>query len=260
MTRPVQAFVLVMLGAVLVRLTVTRDYLNYVQPGLGPLLTAAGVLFATLGIIGLVRDLGNPAEAHRAAARRRQDVRRRTHGPGADPRPTAAEHQHDDWHGHETGWWLCAPLFLLLVLPPPALGSYAAGRASAAVPAPAGERTFTPLPAADPVELTIRDYAMRAVWDHGRTLAGRRIVLIGFVDATLGEKWYLTRLHIVCCAADATPAKVQVVGSKDRLPTGQWVRITGYWLRSDPHDLDGRVARFQTVQAVPISRPEDPYE
>lgn len=259
MSRPVQAVVLVMLGTVLIRLAVTGDYLNYVRPGLGSYLIAAGVFLAALGLIGVVRDLRRDADAAHAHERRRAAARRRTHGPGAEIAPREHGHEHDDWYAHGSGWLLCLPLFLLLVLPPPALGSYAAGRSSAAAPAPAG-RTSYPALRTDPAELTLRDYAMRAVWDHGRTLAGHTVVLTGFVAASPGDLWYLTRLHVVCCAADATPAKIEVLGSATRYPTNQWVTVTGTWTPSDPHDLGGTVARIQATTVTAVPRPADPYE
>jgi uncharacterized repeat protein (TIGR03943 family) len=256
-SRQVQAFVLVMLGTVLVRLAVTGDYLNYVRPGLGSYLIAAGAFLVALGLIGVVRDVRSGADAEQAQERRRAAARRRTHGPGADTAPP--EHEHDGWYAHGSGWLLCLPLFVLLVLPPPALGSYAAGRSGAAAPAPAG-RTSYPALTSQPATLALRDYAMRAVWDHGRTLSGHTVVLTGFVAASPGDLWYLTRLHVVCCAADATPAKVEVLGSTIRYPTSQWVSVTGTWIPSDPHDLGGTVARIEATTVTAIPRPEDPYE
>ncbi|MGX6608047.1 TIGR03943 family putative permease subunit [Micromonosporaceae bacterium Da 78-11] len=263
MSRPVQAFVLIMLGTVLARLVITGEYLNYVRPGLGPYLVAAGIVFVVLGALGFVRDYGATEKAQHAAAERHARGRVHTRGPLATTQPPA-EHAHghgyDDWYGHATGWLVCVPLFVLLVVPPPALGSYAAGRAGATAPSPAGRSSYSALPAADPAALTVRDYAMRAVWDHGRTLSGRRVVLVGFVAASVGDLWYATRLHIVCCAADAIPAKVQVIGSGRRPPTGQWVAVTGGWIPSDANDLHGTVARIQARDLRTVRRPADPYE
>jgi uncharacterized repeat protein (TIGR03943 family) len=260
MSRPVQAFVLVMLGAALIRLGATGAADNYVRTGLRPYLIAAGVLFAVLGIVGVIRDL-RADQVEQAAATFRAEARVRTRGPGAQP---AERHDHENhgWYGHGVSWLLCLPLLLLLVSPPPALGSYAAGRTDAKVPRPVGNPSYPPLAAADPASLTIRDYAARAVWDHGRTLTGRRIVLTGFVAPAVsgGDSWFLARLHIVCCAADAQTAKVAVVGSPGQFQAGQWIAVTGTWLASDPRDLDGQVARIQAAQVRPVAQPGQPYE
>jgi uncharacterized repeat protein (TIGR03943 family) len=262
MSRPVQAFVLVMLGAALIRLGATGAADNYVRPGLRPYLVAAGLLFAVLGIVGVLRDLRG-GEVERAAAESHAQARIRTHGPGARP-PEPHDHEHDQhgWYSHGIGWLLCLPLLLLLVSPPPALGSYAAGRTDAKVPRPVGSTSYPPLPASDPAPLAIRDYAVRAVWDHGRTLTGRRVILTGFVapSVSAGNSWYLARLHIICCAADAQTAKVAVVGSPTQFPAGQWISVTGTWLASDPHDLDGQVARIQAAQVRIVDQPAQPYE
>ncbi|MEV6349086.1 TIGR03943 family protein [Actinoplanes sp. NPDC051851] len=263
MARTAQALVLVMLGAVLIRISATGEYLNYVRPGLGPYLAVAGVFFLVLGAIGLVRDFRAQDEARRAAAARRAWARTRTHGPGAVTTPaTPAAHDHghghDEWYGHGSGWLLCVPLFLLLVLPPPALGSYAAGRAGASAPEPAAGATYATLPTA--TTLTVRDYAIRAVWDEGRTLSGHRITLTGFADTTATDTWYLTRMHVTCCAADAQAAKVEVLGSPTRFARGQWVTVTGTWLASDPDDLNGTVARIQVAEIRATDQPTNPYE
>jgi len=92
---------------------------------------------------------------------------------------------------------------------------------------------------------------MRAVWDRRRTLTGHEIVLTGFVAAPVGDLWYLTRMHVVCCAADAQPDKVQVLGAA-RYPTNQWVTVTGAWIPSDPHDLHGTVARINATEVRPV--------
>ncbi len=260
MSRPVQAFVLVMLGAILVKLAVTKEYLNYVRPGLWPYLIAAGIVFGLLGAAGIVRDFRS-TEARQAVERRRARTAERTHGPGAAAGPVPERgHVHDDWYGHGAGWLVCVPLFLLLVLPPPALGSYAAARTGGSAPAPGGRASYSGLPVAGPTELTVRDYAMRAVWDHGRTLAGHSVVLTGFVAASVGDVWYVSRLHIVCCAADAVPAAVAVVGSSRRYPANEWVAVTGTWTPCDPGELHGSVARIRASAVRPVARPVSPYE
>lgn len=261
MSRPVQSFVMVMLGAALIRLVAAGGAVDYVRPALSPYLIAAGIFFAGLGVLGVIKDLTGD-QAQRAAAAFGREVHVRTHGPGAiSPEQRTHDHHHDGWRGHGIGWLLCLPLLLLLVSPPPALGSYAAGRTDAKVPRPVGQPSYAPLPATDPAPLTVRDYAVRAVWDHGRTLIGRQITLTGFVAPTVGgDPWYIARAHIICCAADAQTAKVAVLGSSAPFPAGQWVCVTGTWTASDPNDLDGQVARISATAVRPIRQPAQPYE
>ena len=261
MSRPAQAFVMVMLGATLIRLTLTGAAVDYVRAGLSPYLIAAGIFLVVLGVVGVLRDLRGE-QAAKDAARFDVEARVRTHGPGArESGQVAVAHDHHGWYGHGAGWLLCLPLFLLLVIPPPALGSYAAGRTDAKVPKPAGRPSYPALPMTSVAAVTIRDYAARAVWDQGRTLAERQVLLTGFVAPSVGgDPWYIARLHITCCAADAQTAKVAVDGAAGRFPAGQWIALTGTWEASDPHDLEGKVARVQAVRIRPIAPPAQPYE
>jgi hypothetical protein len=48
---------LLLVGAMLIRLTVTDAYQRYVRIGMGPLLLIAGVLLAALGTVAVVRAL-----------------------------------------------------------------------------------------------------------------------------------------------------------------------------------------------------------
>lgn len=230
---------LTLLGVVLLRLVITGEYQNYVRPGLGVYLAAAGVFFTVVGVLGAYHDFGRPSAPSV-----------RTHGPGA------LDYGHSDAHG--VSWLLAVPVLVMLLVPPPPLGSFAAGRGGAAAPLPPSRMVYPALPAT--VALTVRDYAMRAVWDHGRTLAGHRVTLTGFVAAAPDDAWYLTRMHVWCCAADASPAKVQVVGASRRYPTNQWVTVVGSWIASDPNDLAGEVARIRAESISAVARPGDPYE
>src|SRR5439155_12237358 len=106
-------------------------------------------------------------------------------------------------------WLLVLPLFALILVAPPALGSYAATRTGTALPKPFG---FPHLPAGDPLHLSVNDYAGRAVYDHGRSLGGRRVTITGFVAAGPDGVTYLIRMVLSCCAADAQPVKVALSG------------------------------------------------
>ena len=104
------------------------------------------------------------------------------------------------------------PLAVLLLIAPSPAGAYEAGRAGSALP-PAPSSPYTALPAGDPVTLSVVDYASRAVFDAGRTLTGHHIQLTGFLTSAPGGGWYLTRMLVTCCAADAQPIKVGLAGA-----------------------------------------------
>uniref|UniRef100_UPI00403FEFA3 TIGR03943 family putative permease subunit n=1 Tax=Streptomyces sp. SS7 TaxID=3108485 RepID=UPI00403FEFA3 len=116
------------------------------------------------------------------------------------------------------------------------------------------------LPAGDPVYLTVAAFTSRAPYDSGRSLKGRTVRLTGF--ATHGDvgAWYVTRLLVSCCAADATTTKVRILGA-DRPATDTWVTVTGTWqpkggLGSSaawPPVLDAKTVRQ-------VEAPSDPYE
>ncbi|MEG3626817.1 TIGR03943 family putative permease subunit [Streptomyces poriticola] len=239
-------------GAVL-RISLFGDlYLRYVQAGLRPYLIASGAL---LGLLGLVR-----------AALTGRTPREGTDRERADREDALTEHQDAHGHGHShpgggprVAWLLALPAAALLLFPPPALGSYSAARDEGPRPSANGVGTFPPLPAVDPVDLSVAEFGSRAVYDSGRSLQGRTVRLTGFVTRGDGS-WYVTRLLVGCCAADATAGRVEVLGAPAPEPD-TWVTVTGIWRPEGgpgpsatwPPLLDAR-----TVTRVP--EPSDPYE
>ena len=148
----------------------------------------------------------------------------------------------------------------LLLVAPPALGSYAANRAGTAITA---SDDYAPLPAGDPVHLTVLDYAARAVFDQGHTLANRRIELSGFLTAAPDHSWYLTRMILTCCAADARPIKIALTGDVPAgLTADGWLRIVGTYTPQTVKDpVNGERIPYLTVQtAESITAPAEQYE
>lgn len=76
-----------------------------------------------------------------------------------------------------------------------------------------GVGTFPALPAAGPVDLTLGQFTSRAVYDSGSSLKGRTVRMTGFVDRGDNGTWYLARLLITCCAADASTYKIEIRGA-----------------------------------------------
>lgn len=246
MSREAQAIVLLVLGGALVHAGATDLYLRYVRAGLQPLLLAAGVVL----IIAAVATAWYEWRPQKTALT--ADLK-----PGTDARHGRPEHPHRE---PRICWLLLLPLLGLSLVAPPALGSYSAtntGTALRQVGVPAS------MPPTGPLQLGVLDYARRAVYDDGRSLAGRPITLTGFITADRDGAPYLTRMILNCCAADAQPVKVRLSG---RIPPvlqpDTWFAVTGtYTARQTTDPINhGPIPFIDVDRADPISAPPDPYE
>jgi uncharacterized repeat protein (TIGR03943 family) len=246
MNRQAQALLLFLVGGAVLRASLTDLYLRYVKTGLRPLLLLAGVVL----IVAAVATLWYERRPDRAAQPKSQP-------PARDDRAdrTASAHR-----AAPVAWLLLLPLFALILVAPPALGSYAAGRTGTALQQPPG---FPALPAGDPLRLTVLDYATRAVYDHGRSLGARRITITGFVTVGSRGAPYLTRMVLSCCAADAQPVKVGLSGQVPAaLRPDTWLEVVGtYTSEQSRDDVNGGPIPFIDVsRARPVPAPPDQYE
>jgi uncharacterized repeat protein (TIGR03943 family) len=228
---------LICVGSGLLWILVTDMYVRYVRPVMGPGLAASGVVLIALGLWTL-SGRGLPSPGHRDQ-----------HGVG-----------HDHHEGPRIGWLLAIPVVVVFMVQPPALGAYSAARSTSGTSGTALKGRRAPLPTGDPVDLTIYDYLLRAVWSHGEGLGGRTIRLTGFVTPGETGTWSLTRVHIACCAADATAFSVTVVGDLAAPPADSWVQLTGQYvpLTAPPTYMSRPI--LHATKATPISPPSDPYE
>ncbi len=232
-----QSVLLVLLGGALLRLSLSGAYQNYVKPGLGVYLTLSGAILAVLGVWGAVRS-GQPAEA--------------------------SEHE-DDGHGHGPGgtraaWLLLLPVLTVFLIAPPPLGAFAADRTRSSIPPPADSAAALPvLPKPDPVDIGVVDFALRAVWDDGKTLAGRTVRMVGFVTPAPGGGWYLTKMQISCCAADAQPFRIRTIGAP-AFATDTWVEVVGSWVPGGGTQRDDAIPNVKVATVVQVRRPTNPYE
>lgn len=226
MKREAQALLLVLVGAFAIRLGWTDEHLIYVRDWVRWPLIAAGLVLLALAA-GLVFS------------------------PHGDTEPAP-----------RTAWLLFAPFVVLLLVSPPPLGADFAER-SAGTPYRDPGRAVSglrPLPGGDPVPLAVGDFYVRARYDAGASLIGRRVELTGFVSEDPEGRWYVTRFEIACCAADAIAVRVRVDGADAAPARDTWVRVTGTW-------VDGSgVARRSGSPAVEadaveeIEMPRNPYE
>ncbi|MEU3550899.1 TIGR03943 family putative permease subunit [Streptomyces longwoodensis] len=207
MKRPLQAALLVLSGVGLLHVSLFTDlYLRYVKPRMLPLLIASGVLLLALGV---AEAWSHWKPGH---GRRRADHADQGHGHSGVPK---------------VAWLLFLPALSLLFYAPPALGAYTASRQ--APKAVVKQDNFDPLPATSPVPMTLRDFTSRVQQDREQAVKGRSILMTGFVTpGHKGSSWYLTRLMLNCCAADAQSVQVRIYKAP-ALPANTWVTVTGTW-------------------------------
>ncbi|MGW0660820.1 TIGR03943 family putative permease subunit [Streptodolium elevatio] len=290
--RDVQSIVLVLIGAALLRISLDDAmYLRYVKEGLRPALIASGVILLVLGAVGVVRDgilrKHERAEAHVPAHDAAGADQAHGggdhgddhggdggdgdhgHGHGSD-RGHGAHEGHDghDGHGHDhskgphVAWLLCLPVLALFLIAPPALGSYTAERSDTTIAKPAAKTVdagFPALPPGDPYDMTLGDFGVRAVWDPAETLTGRNIRLTGFATPGKDGTWYINRLVISCCAADAVARKVQIHGVPAP-PTDTWVTVVGTWLKTGEAASESATPALTATSVETVPAPKEPYE
>ncbi|MGW3107743.1 TIGR03943 family putative permease subunit [Streptomyces sp. NPDC001100] len=242
MRRYGSAVLLLLTGGAVLRISLFSDlYLRYVQAALRPYLVISGSLLVVLGVAAAVR-----AMSHRDHEEEHEEE--------------AEGHSHS--HGPRIAWLLTLPALALLLFPPPALGSYSAGREQAQLAAQ-GVGTFPALPAAKVLDISVAQYSSRAIYDTGHSLKGRTVRMTGFVTHGSNGTWYVTRLVVTCCAADATTSKVEIRGTEvtDAPRTDTWVTVTGTWLPKGRLGTDGAWPPLLDATTVKqVKEPADPYE
>ncbi|OKK04343.1 hypothetical protein AMK26_13275 [Streptomyces sp. CB03234] len=247
MRRHIQAALLLLTGSAVLHISLlSQVYLRYVKEGLRPFLIASAVLLLALGLISAVRD-GLPFAPRR---------------PDDEPLDDGHGHGHGDG-GPRVAWVLFLPVLALLLYAPPALGSYTAARETDNLIAPVSE--FRPLPDADPAPLALSGFIARVQQDRDRSLAGRTVLMTGFVTPANPRAkdgtWYLTRLVVSCCAADSQSLRIRVYG-RPAPSADTWVTVTGTWHPGGGGELGTATAAValdaRTVERVP--EPVSPYQ
>ncbi|MEV4757915.1 TIGR03943 family protein [Micromonospora sp. NPDC049559] len=279
MHKQAQAVVLLLLGGSVLKASVTDLYLRYVKEGLRPFLIVAGALLVAAAVMTLVHDLwpsrraaapgdaapGGAAPGDVAPGGASGDAAPGGVAPGG---AEAAGHGHAHDHGpgghHEprVGWLLILPVLGLLLVSPPALGSYAAGQAGTALTAQQVS-DYPPLPAGDPVRISLLDYASRAIFDKGASLGDRRVRLTGFIATEPNGEPILARIILSCCAADGRPIKLGMTGEAPAgLAADSWVEVVGrYTDRSAKDPVNGEEIPYVEVESWrQIDPPKQQYE
>ncbi|QVQ54584.1 TIGR03943 family protein [Spiractinospora alimapuensis] len=269
MNRMAQGLLLVLVGVATLSVTLVGDqYVNYVKPFFFWMLMPSGVVLVLLGG-GLVF-----AELRAARAEDRAAL-------GAVPAggATPAGHDHDpegdDGHGHShdhaprSAWLLLLPVVVVFVVAPPALGSYSVSTTAGGGAPPEAEESgyagVSDLPddANTPHEMSVQEFVMHAWMDEDRELEGQLVRLTGFAvppeGDDVGEGWYLARLQMACCAADAIVNKVLITNEPEPDPD-TWFTVEGYWNPPDGELSDVSVHQFEVETIEDVDSPPDPYE
>jgi len=238
-----QGALLLAVGAMALFLSFSDLTLSYVRAGLRPLLGVAGAVLLALGLLTVLQGQG------------RRD--RETAGGG--------EHGHDHagGPGPRVAWLLVLPVLVLLLVEPPALGSFAASRQSSLTLA-GGDGNFPPLarPVGGAVPVGLSEFVDRALFDKQHSLAGARVRVFGFVMPEPQGGYRLARFVMYCCAADAEVVEIVVHGDPTPRQPDQWLTVEGHWLApttaSDGHS--GQLPVLVADTATPTAPPRDRYE
>ncbi|MGI5521385.1 TIGR03943 family putative permease subunit [Micromonospora sp. CA-259024] len=247
MNRLAQACVMIFFAGAVLRASVTDLHLRYVKEELRPFLIAASLLLIAAAVMTLWYEL------------RPYAVRPGDQTDADDPVAENHEHAH---HEPRVAWLLILPALGLLLVAPPALGSYAAGQAGTALTAQESD-DYPPLPAGDPARTSVFDYAARALFDKGRSIGNRRVELTGFITPGPGGEPLLARMIMSCCAADGRPIKLGMTGNP---PTGlasdTWIQVTGRYtdrVTRDPVN-DEEIPYIDVESWRPVTAPKNPYD
>ena len=266
-------------GGIAVRLAVTGAALNYIRPIYVPLLGVAGALLVGLGGSALWRSLRRP-DAARPQAEDAIAAASADHGTlalagaaaedGHDGRGSDGPDGHDgSGHGHDhargprVAWLLALPLFAVVLVAPPALGSFAANRQSGVLQSTRTSYPPLPAPVDGAVPLQMGEYTVRALYDTEESLRGARVRLTGFVSEILPDGYVLTRFALACCAADGTAIDVVVRGDPRPRAIDGWLEVEGVWEPRPGHvqgDLTLEPPLFEAETVTEIAQPAEPYE
>jgi len=228
-TRQTQALLLAFLGAVLLRMSFSDAYLRYVTEWMKWPILASGVIMLLLAVGPL---FGDPDQV--------RDPEHADHGHSGVPMAT---------------WLLVLPGLVVFVISPPELGSFLAER-RANESAAAQPKVVSDLNSEETTEVPLQEFVWRAQ-SGGDTLVDRSVELTGFVTYG-GDAWYVTRLTIGCCAADALAFRVRVDGA-DRPERDQWVRVAGSYVEGTGLSLSDD-AVIDADEVTEIAKPRQTYE
>lgn len=220
------ALILVAFGVVLVRLASGDQLLLYVNPSSRVWVMIAGFALALLG--GLLACKADSAGPERTRI---------------------------------LGWALLAPIAVVVLVAPPALGSFTAVH-SRPISVDPGTADYPALSGTGTVDLTTLDFVSRALSHHGQTVLGHRVRVTGFALRRNDGGFVLSRLVITCCAADAAPVFIDVRTDQPSPRRDEWVTVVGTFAGIDPapNRAGSPLVRLAAVSIERTASPVDSYE
>ncbi len=243
---------LLITGIVTLRLALSGAYTSYVRVGFGPVLVVAAVVLMAIAVALLWRAFqtleDRPEPAYAAAA---ADAVVHRHGLGG---PSG--------HGHSgvprVAWLLALPLLVAYFVAPPPLGAFAAEQAGESAQFSDSGNEYPPLEIGPDgvADVQISDVVRRSRYDAD-TLKGQPVRMVGFVVPQDHQRITLTRFVIACCAADGTPAQIDLALPSDQPAPARdsWIEVVAEYDRAGSDR-----PRFTLTQLREVAPPNDPYE
>jgi uncharacterized repeat protein (TIGR03943 family) len=220
--RPAQAIILTAIGGVALRVGITDEYTRYVNEWMRWPLVVSGVLLVALAFTSLLR---------------RYD----------DDHPTTP-----------AAWALLIPVVVAFVVQPPALGSYVAERRVNDVAATSYDQaSVVQLADGETADLLVSEFVALAS-SYGEVLEDHEVRLRGFVTRD-EDGWYVTRLTMRCCAADASAFRVRVDGAESP-PEEQWVEVVGTWVEGTGAADQSEPPTITASDVTQVPEPKQHYE
>ena len=238
MTRETENVILLLVGMATAIITITGTYTRYVKPSLLPWLGASAILLIALALISIVRDI-----------RRRESI-------------DAPDH---DGHNHRASaaWLLVVPIAVLGFIVPPAIAPQAATTSVTEVSSEVQRRPFPALPDERAPAISLPEVLVRIARDSANTLDDRLITVTGFTFKEDGRT-DLARVVIICCAADASLARIRVSGPVaqqiDNYPENTWLRVEAKVPAGQTFSRNSPIAVMEVLSASQIEPPANLYE
>ena len=237
MSRETENVLLLLVGMATGIITITGTYTRYVKPSLLPWLAVSAILLIVLALISIVRDI----------------------------RRGAADAPHDDGHAHRASaaWLLVVPIAVIGFIVPPAIAPEAATPSVTEVSSEVQRRPFPALPAERAPAISLPELLVRIARDSAKTLDGRLITVTGFTFKEDGRT-DLARVVIICCAADASLARIRVSGPAAQqiaaYPENTWLRVEAEVPSGQTFSRNGPIAVMEVFSATRIEPPANLYE
>ena len=144
---------------------------------------------------------------------------------------TACQREHCGCGNHDHRWspWVLGFLAVIIVgASPAALQPAQVETANRVVVAANNGGTMPPLPPGDTPELEIPDIIGRLMVPADDQLRGKKVQVTGKLSVENGVS-LLSRVVIICCAADARAYRIELSDPRHKLrniPAGTWVHVT----------------------------------